>query len=223
MLFPLQELFIKICGITNSEDAELACSLGVNAIGFNFSESNERFISPSLAASISGKLPDHISKIGVFQYSKHQYIQKILRQVPLSAVQLLGNFGPDDLVGYDASVIKMFLLDRLFDIEVMRNYLVDAFLLGSKDAGASGLRKREYHWDIALRAKEYGRIILSGGLTPENVEDAIRFVQPYGIDVCEGVEKTTGKKDPSKLRDLIARARNVSLSLNQNDDVNDEN
>jgi phosphoribosylanthranilate isomerase len=222
MSFPLQELFIKICGITNLADAEIACSLGANAIGFNFTKSNERYITPELAASISAKLPEYISKIGVFENVDYRSIQNILKLVPLSAVQLQGNYGSDDLIGYETSVIKAFLLDQLFDVEVLRNYLVDAFLLGSKNEDQIGLRPREYHWDIALKAKEYGRIILSGELNPENVEDAIRFVQPYGIDVCVGVEMKIGKKDPTKMRDFISRARNIILLHNlDSEDVDD--
>ncbi len=220
MSFPLQELFIKICGITNLTDAELACSLGANAIGFNFTLSNERYITPDLAASICKKLPEYISKIGVFENVSQRSIQNILKTVPLSAIQLQGNYGSDDLIGYETSVIKTFILDPLFDVEVMRNYLVDAFLLGSKNEDQIGLRPREYHWDIALKAKEYGRIILSSGLNAENVEDAIRFVQPYGVDVCAGVETKTGTKDPTKMRDFISRARNASQAYNT--DVEDE-
>jgi len=211
MSFPRQELFIKICGITSLEDADHACSLGANAVGFRFSKSSEWFIPPERATSICMMLPDYISKIGVFEQASERDIQAILKQVPLSAVQVFGTHGPDDLIGYDTSVIKVFILDRLFDVEVLRNYIVNAFLLGSKSEDQIGLKPREYHWDIALKAKEYGRIILSGGLTPENVEDAIRFVKPYGIDVCEGVERETGKKSLDKMRNFIAKARGASI------------
>jgi phosphoribosylanthranilate isomerase len=212
MFVPMQELFIKICGITNLEDADLAGSLGANAIGFNFTKSSNWYITPELASSISKKLPEYISKIGVFEEDKHRYIQSILKLIPLSAVQLQGSYAPDDLVGYETSVIKAFSIDRLFDVEVLRNYLVDAFLLGGKSGDQTNFKPREYSWDIALKAKEYGRIILSGGLNPENIEDAVRFVQPYGVDVCSGIETILGKKDPKKMQDFIAHARSVSIS-----------
>lgn len=212
MFVPTQELFIKICGITNPGDAELACSLGANAIGFNFTKSSNWYITPDLASSISKKMPEYISKIGVFEGADHRYIQNVIKNVPLSAVQLQGSYAPDDLFGYEVSVIKAFSIDRLFDVEILKNYLVDAFLLESKSGSQVNLKPREYNWDVALKAKEYGRIILSGGLNPANVEDAIRFVQPYGVDVCSGIEITTGKKDPKKTMDFIAHARSVSLS-----------
>ncbi len=210
-MFPLQELFIKICGITNLEDAELACSFGANAVGFIFKQSNERYVRPELAASIIGNLPEYISKIGVFENASLQYIQSILKQVPLSAVQLLGNNGPDDLVDFDVSMIKQFQLNDSFDTEVMRNYLVDAFLLKNQNEETENNKPKKYYWDIAIKAKDYGRVILSGGLNPNNIEDAIRFVQPYGVDVCSGVEQKPGKLDKLLLRTFISNARNESL------------
>jgi phosphoribosylanthranilate isomerase len=217
-MFPLQELFIKICGITNLGDAELACSLGANAIGFIFKNSHERYVHPERAASIISDLPEHISKIGVFENASTQYIQNVLKQVPLSAVQLFGNNGPDDLVDFDVSVIKQFQLTQSFDVEIMRNYLVDAFLLKNQDERVGKHLPRQYHWNVAVKAKDYGRIIISGGLNPNNIEDAIRFVQPYGVDVQAGVEIQSGKKDPYKMRDFIASARSVNLTSGINDE-----
>jgi phosphoribosylanthranilate isomerase len=211
-MFPLQELFIKICGITNLADAKLACSLGANAIGFIFKKSHERYIHPELAASIISNLPDHISKIGVFENASHTYIHSIIKQVPLSAVQLLGNNGPDDLVDFEVSVIKQFQLTESFESEIMRNYLVDAFLLKNQHSVGGKHAPKKYHWNIAAKSKDYGRIIISGGLNPDNIEDAIRFVNPYGVDVCSGVEYRPGKLDKSLLQTFISNARNVSLS-----------
>jgi phosphoribosylanthranilate isomerase len=205
-----QDLFIKVCGVTNIADAELACSLGADAVGFVFNTSSEWNISPEHAALIAAKLPEHISKIGVFESASQKFISDICKRVPLSAAQVFGSDAPDDLVGYEISVIKAFRLDRSFDLEIMRNYLVDAFLLESRNNEQSELEPKEYHWDIAAKAKEFGKIIISGGLHPDNIEDAVKFVKPYGVDVRTGVEKEPGKKDPLKLRDFIANARNAS-------------
>ncbi len=209
-MFLDQDLFIKVCGITNIADAEMACSLGANAVGFVFNSSSEWNITPELAAFIAAKLPEHISKIGVFEYSSQKFITDICKRVPLSAAQILGADAPDDLVGFEISVIKAFRIDRAFDTETMRNYLVDAFLLESRNEEQNNREPKEYHWDIAARAKEFGKIIISGGLHPDNIEDAVKFVKPYGVDVRSGVEKQSGKKDAVKLRDFIANARNAS-------------
>jgi len=211
MMFPLQDLFIKICGITNLGDAEVACTFGANAIGFIFKKANERYVTPERAASIISDLPEYISKIGVFENANPQYIQSILKQVPLSAVQLLGNNGPDDLVDFDVSVIKQFQLKQSFDVEIMRNYLVDGFLLKDYNNENGKHLPKKHHWNIAVKAKDYGRIIISGGLNPNNIEDAIRFVNPYGVDVCSGVEHRPGILDKSLLRTFISKARDISM------------
>ena len=93
----------------------------------------------------------------------------------------------------------------------MRNYLVDAFLLKNQNEGIGNQQPKKYHWDIAIKAKECGRVIISGGLNPNNIGDAVRFVQPYGVDVCVGVEHRLGKLDKSLLRTFISNARNENL------------
>ncbi len=207
----MRDLFIKICGITSLHDAQLAVRAKVDALGFVFDPESDRFITPDKASDIISQLPDHISKVGVFVNADRKYVHSIVSRVKLSAVQLEGKEGPDDLVDYEISVIKVFRVTRNFDVEVLRNYLVDAFLLDASREGKASGSGKAVDWNIAARAKEYGRIILSGGLNPDNVESAIRFVKPYGVSVCAGIEKEPGKKDPQKLRDFVARARGVSL------------
>lgn len=211
-----QDLFVKICGITNLEDAQHAVRCKADAVGFIFYEPSERYIHPDSAAAIVSRLPDHISKVGVFVNADTRYVHEVTAKVRLSAAQLYGNEGADDLVGYEISVIKVFRIKQDFDVEVMQNYVVDAFLLDTHSETRYGGTGRTFDWNIAIRAKEYGRIILSGGLTPDNIEDAVRFVQPYGVDVSSGVESSPGKKDPNKVRDFIARAKNVPLYYSGN-------
>ncbi len=210
----MQDLFVKICGITNLADAKLAASLGADALGFIFYEKSERYVAPEKAAEIASRLPEHVSKIGVFVNADRKYIREVVKRVKLSAAQLYGKEGPDDLVSYETSVIKVFRVRHDFDVEVMHNYLVDAFLLDTYKEEVFGGTGKTFDWNIALRAKEYGRIILSGGLTPDNIEAAIRIVHPYGVDVGSGVEAVPGKKDPEKLREFISRARNANLIYN---------
>jgi phosphoribosylanthranilate isomerase len=205
-------LFVKICGVTNLEDALHAVRCGADAIGLNFYSRSPRYVDAERAASIVAGLPDHISTIGVFVNATRKEIRRVIESAKLSAVQLHGNEGPDDLVDYDVSAIKVFRVGNDFDAEVMRNYIVHAFLLDAKREGTFGGSGTTFDWNIAVRAKEYGRIILSGGLTPENVEVAVRFVQPYGVDVCSGVESKPGIKDPEKVREFIVRAKSVPLA-----------
>jgi phosphoribosylanthranilate isomerase len=213
-----QDLFVKICGITNLEDAKFAVQCGADAIGFVFHEDSPRFISHYRAAEIVKSLPEHISKIGVFVNAEKKFVQEIIKHVNLSAVQLLGDAGADDLLGYDTSVIKVFRVYKDFDVATMKNYLVDAFLLDTYKEGSYGGTGKAFDWNIAVRAKEYGRIILSGGLSPENVEDAVRFVRPYGVDVSSGVEGSPGKKDPKKVREFIMRAKSIPVSYHGDDE-----
>ena len=211
-----QDLFVKICGITNFEDAQHAVRCKADAVGLVFYEPSERYINPDEAARIVARLPHYTSKVGVFVDSDLRYVHEVAKKVQLSAVQLYGNEGADDLIGYETSVIKVFRIKPDFDVEVMHNYVVDAFLLDTHSETRHGGTGRTFDWNIAVKAKEYGRIILSGGLTPDNVEDAVRFVQPYGVDVSSGVESSPGKKDPNKVRDFIARAKNVPLYYSGN-------
>ncbi len=212
-----QDLFVKICGITNLEDAQHAVRCGADAIGFVFFEESPRFVSHRRAADIAKSLPEHISKIGVFVNSDLKFVRDIVKHVNLSAVQLLGNDGPDDLVNFETSVIKVFRVKKEFDVEVMKNYIVDAFLLDAFHQGSFGGTGKTFDWNLAVKAKEYGRIILSGGLTPENVEDAVRFVRPYGVDVSSGVESAPGKKNPAKVREFIMRAKSVPVSYHDDE------
>lgn len=213
----MQDLFVKICGITNPEDALHAVRSKADAVGFIFYERSDRYVSPQRAAEIVKRLPEYVSKVGVFVEADPKYVHEIVSKVNLSAVQLYGNEGADDLIGYERSVIKVFRVRPGFDVEVMRNYVVDAFLLDAYVEAKYGGTGKKFDWNVAVKAKEYGKIILSGGLNPENIEEAVRFVQPYGVDVSSGVEKEPGIKDPVKVREFIMRAKSIPLYYNQPD------
>jgi len=210
-----QDLFVKICGITNMEDALHAVRCKADALGFIFYQPSDRYITPERAKAISARLPNHVSKVGVFVDAEPAYVREVMKAVNLSAVQLYGNEGADDLIGFETSVIKVFRVKPDFDVDVMRSYVVDAFLLDTHSEAKMGGVSRTFDWNIAVRAKEFGKIILSGGLTPDNIAAAVRFVQPYGVDVSSGVEIDVGRKDPDKVRDFIARAKGVPLSYSE--------
>lgn len=213
----MRELFVKICGITNRDDALYAIKCRADALGFVFDRESPHFISPIACARIISDLPSHISKVGVFAHADKKYIHEVLTRVNLSAVQLDGKEGADDLVDYEASVIKVFHAYRGFDVEVMRNYIVDAFLFDALEDPQDVKTNPLFCWHLAVKAKEYGRIILWGGLTPENIEGAVQFVRPYGVNVNRGVESEPGSKDPKKIREFIARAKGVILDEEEDD------
>ena len=215
-----QDLFVKICGVTNVEDAQFALECGADAIGLNFYERSPRFVTMDRAQDIVSKLSEHKSKIGVFVNASRKRILEVIKTVNLSAVQLVGQHGPDDLVNFESSVIKVFRVYPGFDVEVLRNYIIDAFLLDTYQDETYGGTGKTFDWNVAIKAKEYGKVILSGGLNPENIEDAVKYVQPYGVDVSSGVELRPGRKDPKKIRDFIARARSVPLYYNE--DLNND-
>ena len=211
---------MKICGVTNVEDAQFALECGADAIGLNFYERSPRFVTMERAQEIVSKLSEHKSKIGVFVNASRKRILEVIKTVNLSAVQLVGQHGPDDLVNFESSVIKVFRVYPGFDVEVLRNYIIDAFLLDTYQDETYGGTGKTFDWNVAIKAKEYGKVILSGGLNPENIEDAVKYVQPYGVDVSSGVELRPGRKDPKKIRDFIARARSVPLYYNE--DLNND-
>jgi phosphoribosylanthranilate isomerase len=203
--------YIKICGITNTDDALTAIKYGADALGFIFYKKSPRYISPEQTASIVQKLPQHITKIGVFVDSPRREIETILRTSSLSAIQLHGDQHPEDCTGYDVAVIKAFRVGEGFETSQLGLFDVQAILLDTLRPGKAGGTGETFDWNVAIQAKHYGKLLLSGGLNPKNIEDAIRFVRPYGVDVSSGVEKYPGKKDHTKLREFIIKAKTTNI------------
>lgn len=201
-------LRIKICGMTNLKDALAAVEYGADAVGFIFYKKSPRAIAPAMAKNIVSQLPPFITTVGVFVDEKTSEIEKIVNYVGLNAIQLHGSELPEDC-NLSKKVIKAIRIKDLTDIKILKRYkTVSAFLLDTHSLHAPGGTGQIFNWNIARKAKRFGRIILAGGLTPENVEDAIKQVQPYGVDVATGVEgNTKGIKDHRKLKLFIERAR----------------
>ncbi len=216
----MKDFFVKICGITNLDDALYCVDCGADALGFIFYEKSDRYLKPETAAKIIERLPEHITKVGVFVNAYQKKVNKIIQKVNISAVQLHGNESPADCQVYDISVIKAFHVKDEFDVNVLEQYPVDAFLLDTYKCRRYGGTGETFDWNIVLKAKEFGRIILSGGLNPKNVEDALRYVQPYGVDVNSGVEHHPGKKDWKKVKDFITTAK--SLFIEEQNDIDGE-
>ena len=199
---------VKICGITNSEDALAAVRWGADALGFVFAPS-PRQVTMEQVIHIVAELPPFVCKVGVFVDSGLQRIQEAISACGLDLVQLHGSESPDLCQALFPRVIKSFGVKDESVLALLPQYRVSAYLLDSYDATLKGGTGQSFNWDIAREAARYGSIILSGGLTPENVEQAIALVQPYAVDVSSGVESQPGKKDHHKLRAFIETAKNA--------------
>ena len=198
---------VKICGITNQEDAALAIELGTHALGFIFVESSPRYIAPSEAKSIIKSLPPFVTAVGVFVNSSRQKVQRIIEVAGIHAIQFHGEETPDDLRGYPLPAYKAFRVDEHFDLTALRPYVNETILLDTFVDGLRGGTGKMFNWETAIEAKKFGNVILSGGLKPETIVEAVQTVQPYAVDVNSGVESYPGKKDKTKLRELFTALR----------------
>jgi phosphoribosylanthranilate isomerase len=201
---------VKICGITNIDDAEAAVGLGADALGFVFFRESPRYVSPQNAASIIRKLPSFIPAVGVFVDETAKKIEETASISGIDLIQLHGD-EPPEMCGLSRRVIKVIRVKSLDSLSPLSRYKdkVTAFLLDTYTPEALGGTGRIFNWDIAVEAKQFGRILLAGGLTQENVGDAVRHVRPYAVDVSSGVELKKGKKDHTKLGLFIERAKSA--------------
>jgi phosphoribosylanthranilate isomerase len=207
---------VKICGITKPEDAKLAAELGADAIGLNFYEQSPRCITPFAAAELIRRLPPFVSSVGVFVNWSDAPIIALCKALRLSAAQLHGDESPQiaERVATRLPVIKALRPSQGNSLpEFSRFHGVSAFLLDSAVSGQYGGTGATGNWHLARSAAQSHRIILAGGLTPENVAEAIRIVRPYAVDVASGVEARPGKKDPVKLQAFFEQVARASREI----------
>ena len=213
---------IKVCGITSLEDAALCVEAGADALGFIFVEKTPRFVTPEQVAPIVRALPPFVTPVGVFWDHPRGHVKAVAETCGLRALQFHGTESPEDLAGYDLPVIKTLKLPPASTVEGLPAYrlgepvfarpfepVASAFLLDSAVRWSEGEAREPIEWRmVAMRVGETHRpLILSGGLTPENVARAVEIVRPYAVDVVSGVEARPGKKDPAKVRRFVAEAR----------------
>ena len=199
---------VKICGITNQEDARAAAQAGADAIGFVFCPASPRHVTPSQAALLAHGLPPWIVRTGVFVNSPAEDVQEAITQCGLSMLQFHGEETPDYCRQFGIMSMKAFRVREKSTLEELQLFSTDAWLLDAwSDAGHGGTGKT-FDWDFAARAVALGRpVFLAGGLTAENVAGAIRQVRPYAVDVSSGVELSPGKKDHDRIRRFIESVR----------------
>jgi phosphoribosylanthranilate isomerase len=199
---------IKICGITNIDDAMAAVEFGADALGFVFFQGSPRYIPPGDAASIIRKLPSFVTTIGVFVDEKPEETEKIIASTCVDIIQLHGD-EPPEMCAFSRRIIKAIRVKSLASLDPLIHYQdrVSAFLLDTFSPDSFGGTGQKFNWDIATYAKQFGRIILSGGLKPDNIVQAVKQVEPYGVDISSGVELKKGRKDHLKMKLFIERAK----------------
>ncbi len=198
-------MFVKICGVTTEEDALLAVAMGADAIGFNFVPSSPRFLAVSRAADIAKRLPPEILTVGIFRNEAPERVVDLVHQAGLRAAQLHGHESAEESRWVRA---RLPLTIKVFpggDPELARapTYGADVVMLDSASPGSGQV----FDWSLAEGAPSGLRILLAGGLTADNVTDAIERVRPWGVDVASGVESAPGVKDPSLVRRFVSTAK----------------
>ncbi len=198
---------VKICGITNREDALMAVEAGADALGFVFYQGSSRHVTPEQAAAIIGHLPPFVQTVGLFVNEELATVNATANRCGLDLVQLHGDEAPDFSAAVTRRVIKAFRVKDATVLDRLAEFPSAACLLDAWSAEEYGGTGKTFNWDIAARAARQHPIILAGGLTPDNVAQAISAVAPYAVDVSSGVERSPGKKDPELVRRFIRSCR----------------
>jgi len=211
---------IKICGLTCLEDAKAAVDLGVDALGFIFAEESPRRLTPEKGAKIINSLPSFIMRFGVFKDQPTEWIREVAHFCKLHIIQLHGEESPEYCRGLGLDFVKAFRVKDEKSLEVLPLYykhgqvrpiLLDTFM--PDKAGGTGVT---FDWKLVHLASRFGPIILSGGLNPENIKQAIIEIRPFAVDTSSGVEISPGKKDINKLKRFIKQVYIANTIVNNN-------
>ena len=201
---------VKICGITNLADAQAAVGAGADALGFIFYEKSPRHVSLKMAAEISRQLPPFVMRAGVFVNAPADFVLRAIGECGLTMLQFHGDEPPEFCTQFGLMSMKAFRIRDEKSLDELSKYQTDAFLLDAYSAEARGGTGEKFNWDLAIEAQKFNKpIFLAGGLTPENVAEAVRKVRPFAVDVSSGVESEPGKKDHAKVKAFIAAAKSV--------------
>ena len=203
-------MFIKICGITNIDDALAAVTAGADALGFNFYKPSPRYITPQSAREIIEQLPSSILTVGVFV--NEESAARIAAEAGVAALQLHGDESPSYCrkLATDRYVIKTLAVSNDFDIDVIKSYEVEAIMLDASDNKLRGGTGKTFDWSLAREVSRLvPKLFLAGGLSPENIQEAIATVRPYAVDACSALEDRVGKKNHERMRAFIKAVRSV--------------
>ncbi len=201
---------VKLCGLTNKDDAVQAAMLGADALGFIFYEKSPRYVTPETVQEIVPFLPPFVQLVGVFVNQSLAHVHAVAQQCRLDTIQLHGEESPAYCMDVHHRVIKSFSVQSQADLDTMPMYqgLVSSILVDTKVQDIRGGTGQTFDWSLANLVKEQGvPLILAGGINASNIEKAIQLVSPYAIDISSGVESEPGKKDYNKMSDVIRLAK----------------
>ena len=208
MLPPRMSVKVKICGITSVADGVAAAEAGADMIGLMFYEKSPRHVPPATAAEISRALPPFVMRVGVFVNPTEELVLRAIADCGVTLLQFHGEETPEFCTQFGMMSMKAFRIRDASSLAALPHYSTEAYLLDAYSADALGGTGAKFNWDLAIAAKKFGcPIVLAGGLTPENVAEAVRQVQPFGVDVSSGVESAPGKKDVAKVKKFISAAK----------------
>ena len=201
---------VKICGITNVADGLAATEAGADMIGLMFYESSPRHITLARALEISRAMPLFLMRVGVFVNAPADFVLRAIGECNLTMLQFHGDETSDFCTQFGLMNMKAIRVRDAESLTQLENYQTDAFLLDAHSRNGLGGTGEKFNWDLAVEAQKFGKpIFLAGGLTPENVADAVRIVHPFGVDVSSGVESAPGIKDHAKVKSFITAAKSV--------------
>jgi phosphoribosylanthranilate isomerase len=199
---------VKICGITNLDDALAAVEYGADALGFVFAPS-PRQVTPDVVRKIVAKLPPFICKVGIFVNSDLALVKETMSLCNLDMAQLHSDEGPDYCAALFPKVVKVFHYNSMPPRTELIRYKVAAYMLDIDKGAAFNESEQKKLWQLAHRLGDYGHVILAGGLTSENVYQAIKIARPYAVDVSSGVEAEPGKKDHDKMHAFVSAVKGL--------------
>ncbi len=201
-------VIVKICGITNSDDALAAARAGADALGFVFYDKSPRRVTVEAAAAVVRKVPPGIARVGVFVNPDEELVMQAVTDCGLNLLQFHGDETPEFCLQFGLMSMKAFRVRDAASLNALSSYPTDAWLLDAYSPAGQGGTGERFDWALAKEAVKLGKpIFLAGGLTPENVADAIGQARPYGVDVSSGVEAAPGKKDHAKVASFIKAAK----------------
>jgi phosphoribosylanthranilate isomerase len=199
---------VKICGVVRLEDALLAARLGADAVGFNLWPGSRRHVAAEAVRAIFQALPPFVTPVGVFVNQGPAEVEALAARAGVAMVQLHGDEAPRDFDAFPLPVLKAIRVEGRASLDALARWPVRGFVLDAPSAGFGG-SGITFDWSLARSAAAHHPVLLAGGLTPENVREAIRAVRPWAVDVASGVESAPGMKDPERMARFLARAKEI--------------